>query len=405
MRFDSVLCIADPLRNTHIFPEGILDLVREPILQGTGMDIGHPPGSHRPHAFLPGFSLERFRTLASPDGDWASCWASTYFELPRPALEYFVSHIPPGSLLLGLEIPAWLLGACIAGDIPFIDIRTSPLRFGRDLYIALRTNHPDLYRRIDAESVSVEELRLEAAGLAANVRMHRRRLEEAGQAGFSLGRSLVFIGQAPYDGSLLSETGVPLRCEDYLPELMERLDGRRLIHKPHPFSPAFGATERATLEAACGVPVSTCHQNAYQVLTSDDDVELIGLSSGLLQEAAWFKTPAHTLYRPFVPLAMPDEFDLQRFQQVHFAHVCAPGFWHRLLAPTRQAPALDRLPDIPMHFGRQTLDLWWDYSKVLTWQRSLPNESFQRGGGQLLRNELAQLQQTVEQLSQAVNGL
>ncbi|WP_455886677.1 hypothetical protein [Pseudomonas rustica] len=404
MRFDKILCIADPLRNTRAFPEGFFDLLHEPIAQGADFDIKHLAGGQHPHALLPGFCLEHFRQLSAGDaGDWKERWGATYFKLPDQALEYFLAHLPPGSLLLCFEMPAWLSEACTAREIPYLDIRVSPLRFARDLYIAMRTNVETLYRRISAAAVSCEELRLEAGALAANVRMHRRRFEEFGQTGPSLGRSLVFVGQAPYDASLLTPSGTPLRCQQLIDDLLERVDGRRLLHKPHPFSMEFGATERQMLESVSGLQVEICNMNAYQLLTSDDDVQLIGLSSGLLQEASWFGKTAHTLYRPYVPLASPDILDLELFQQVHFAAWCSPGFWHRLLSPHRAAPALDKLPTLPHNYGRETLDQWWDYSKVLTWQRALPHESFLRSGGQQLRNDLTQLQATVNQLSQAIN--
>lgn len=404
MPFDNVICAGDPLRNTRAFLEGYFDLLREPIAQGTAFEIGYPLSEDHAESMLPGFSLERFRALsAGPGIDWTLNWPATFFQLPEQALEYFFEHVPRHSLMLCFEMPAWMTQGCIERKIPFIDLRASPLRFGRDLYIGLRTNDPALYARIEQETVSVEELRLEAATLAANVRMHRRRLEEAGQSGFALGRSLVFIGQAPYDASLLTPDGAPLLCEDFIPELLERLDGRTLIHKPHPFSPSFGATQRQTLESACGVPVGTCHMSAYQLLTSDDDVELIGISSGLLQEAGWFNKTAHTLYQPYVPLALPDDNNLQAFQQVRFADWCSPGFWHRLLAPQRPAPKLDRLPALPHHYARETFDQWWDYSKVLTWQRALSNETFQRGGGQLLRNEFEQLRERVERMALSID--
>jgi len=404
MRFEKILCIADPLRKIRAFPEGFFDLMREPIAQGAGFDIGHPAGGPQPHSMSAGFCLERFRQLSTlGSGDCKDDWAATYFKLPDQALEYFLAHIPANSLLLCFEMPAWLKDACSARAIAYLDVRVSPLRFARDLYIALRTNVEPLYQRLSDTALSNEELRLEAGALAANVRMHRRRYEEVGQPGPSLGRSLVFIGQAPYDASLLTPSGVPLRCEQLIEQLLQRLDGRRLLHKPHPLSMEFGVTERQTLERLTGLPVATCHLNAYQLLTCDDDVELIGLSSGLLQEAAWFGRAAHTLFRPYVPLATPGVMDLEYFQQVHFANWCSPGFWHRLLAPQRTPPLLDKLPGLPLHYGRETLDQWWDYAKVLTWQRALPNEIFLRAGGQQLRNELSQLQCTVEQMSATVD--
>ncbi len=107
---------------------------------------------------------------------------------------------------------------------------------------------------------------------------------------------------------------------------------------------------------------------------------------------------------PYVPLATPGVMDLEYFQQVHFANWCSPGFWHRLLAPQRTPPLLDKLPGLPLHYGAGKPSTSGGIgAKVLTWQRALPNEMFLRAGGQQLRNELSQLQCTVEQMSATVD--
>lgn len=51
--------------------------------------------------------------------------------------------------------------------------------------------------------------------------------------------------------------------------------------------------------------------------------------------------------------------------------------------------------------ARETLDHWWDYSKVMTWERSLPVESFERSGGGLLRQHIESLERSLAQLSAA----
>ncbi|MBH3388569.1 hypothetical protein I5S62_05455 [Pseudomonas putida] len=60
MRFEKILCIADPLRKIRAFPEGFFDLMREPIAQGAGFDIGHPAGGPQPHSMSAGFAWSVF---------------------------------------------------------------------------------------------------------------------------------------------------------------------------------------------------------------------------------------------------------------------------------------------------------------------------------------------------------
>lgn len=399
MNVTSIVCLTDLLRGIRAFPEGVFDLVREPIAQGCGLALGYPPGAPGPQA-LQGFSIERFRRLAGAEAQPKQAWARTYYQMPPAAEAYLFEHLPADSLVLGFEMPPWLTQACSARDIHYLDVRVSPLRFGRDLYFALRTRAPQLYERIAQQAVGTAELRLEAAQLAANVRMHGRRQAEAGASLPALEHALVFIGQAPYDASLLGEQGRALGCDDFAPALRLRLGTRTLWHKAHPFSPHHAVTERAALQRLCGVPVLPYPANAYQLLCADEDVQLVGLSSGLLQEAGWFGKTAHTLYRPFVPLAEPHQVEpnrqpLEHFQQVRFGDAVAPCFWHAVLQPGGPPPLLGRLPALAHAYGSETLDHWWDYAKVPTWNRSLRREAFQRAGGAHLLCELEQLREAL----------
>jgi len=401
MAFQQIICLPDLLRRTRAFPEGFFDLIREPIRQGCNLDIGYPPGGKRASGLKPGFQVELFYTLCEDGIPTAqdAFWAQHFHSIPAAALQYLHEHIPENSLIISFEMPSWLQDACGAWQQDYLDIRPSPLRFGRDLYIALRTNSLVLYQRIAPYQVMEEELRLEAASLAAGVRMHQMRLQENGRYSYNLDGCLIFVGQAPYDASLLAPDPLlspdrsALCCNDFADSLRALAKNRQVQHKPHPFAADFAHEERAALEAIIAQPVGTCFQNAYQILSSEDDVHLVGISSGLLQEAAWFGKTAHTLYQPFVPLASGQEQDLGSFQQVHFHKWLSPGFWHAVLAPQRQAPRLMEITPLAHHYARETLDQWWDHLKVMTWEKSLPIESFERSGGSVLRQRIEALEQ------------
>lgn len=387
-----IVPLPDLLRGARAFPESFFDLVREPIRQGTAIDIGFAPGGRNEDGLKTGFDLSRFRLLAGVDmeaPDQQMQWQATYRELPADALDYLFEHLPDIGLLLSFELPPWLENACFERNIPFLDIRPSPLRFGRDLYVALRCSSPTLSERLDTYEITEEEIRLEAALLASNVRMHQRRLEdERGWHFDSLHNSLIFVGQAPYDASLLCEGGHPLRCADFAEQLQTLSKGRRVLHKAHPFALEFSEQERSELARITGQSVDSCQQSAYQILSAHDDVELVGISSGLLQEASWFGKRAHTLFRPFVPLRNKESACIAAYRQVHFHSFISPAFWHALLTPEQPAPRLATLPLLAHNHARETLDHWWDYSKVMTWERTLPYEAFMRSGGAQLKRKV-----------------
>lgn len=404
-----IVCLPDLLRGVNSFSTAFFDLVREPIHQGAGLTVGCPPGGKKTHSLLPGFDVAEFRTRAGApphifkDNDARQTqWFLSYHGLSDSAIDYLFDHLPAAHMLLSFELPPWLAQACIARGVDFLDIRPSPLRFGRDLYVALRSHRADMRQRIHPHTVWEEELRLEAAVLGANVRMHKARLEsERGFVFDDLDGGLLFVGQAPYDASLLAPDGRSLRVGDFADRLRELSRGRHLLHKGHPFALDFAQQERAALQHITGQVPRSCQQNAYQILSSEEDVALVGISSSLLQEACWFDKIATVLYQPFVPLAQAATPAAHEYQQVHFHTLLSPAFWHQVLNPERPAPRLAALPQLAHHHARETLDHWWDYSKVMTWERQLPYESFLRGGGALMGQRI----ETLEQMGRAwLNG-
>ena len=395
----NIVCLPDLLRGIRTFPESFFELIREPILQGAGLDIR----SNKSNWMIPAsLDLTLFRKLSGIlESDCTQTqWFKTYHQIADEAVEYLFECLPSYCLIISFEMPPWLIHACNEREVSFIDMRVSPLRFGRDLYIALRCSDTDISKRIMPFAVLDEELRLEASTLSANMRMHQRRLEDERNYRFqSLEDSLVFIGQAPYDASLLASDGRSLRSGDFTDQLQRMCKDKRLLHKAHPFALEFAEEEREQLEKITGCEVLACHLSAYQILSSRSNVGLVGISSGLLQEAAWFDKPAHVLFQPYVPLASVDEVTTDAYQQIHFHTFLSPEFWHQVLTPEQQAPRLARLTPLAHHHARETFNHWWDYSKVLTWERTLPYESFMRSSGAEFRSRITQLENKINILS------
>lgn len=393
MGFSNIVCLSDLLRNTQASPCGFFGLIREPVRQGSGLDIAYTPGEGQACNLAQGFSLKEFYQLIHGSQE-CPLWEPNFYIIPDTAGDYLRQHIPQGSLVLSFEMPPWLVQLCQKYGIDFLDIRPSPLRFGRDLYIAMRTNNLSLYHCISKHQVLSDELRLEASELAASVNMHQQNMEEAGRYAFNLNNTLIFIGQAPNEASLLTANkSTPLNCMDFTEHLQNLAQGRRVLHKPHPLAIEQGNIERRALENILATRVEPCFQNAYQILSCHHDVTLTGISSDMLQEAAWFDKPAHILFRPFTPLVNDDETNRDAYQQIPFETWLSPEFWHSILTPDMPAPRVPRLPSRQHHHARHLIDQWDDYAKVATWEKSFAKESFDRAGGIFLRHRV----ETVEQ--------
>ncbi|MFY3384898.1 class I SAM-dependent methyltransferase [Paracidovorax sp. MALMAid1276] len=387
-----IICLPDLLQQPQALCQGFLDLVREPIRQGCGVELPSAHAVQSGYGLAAGFDLARFRALADVDSASAQHGAQSaacFHHLPAAALDELAQHWPTRGTVLSYEMPPWLRQVSEQRGTPFLDVRLSPLRFGSDLYVAMRSSDDTLSERIAARAVPPDEVRLEAATLAANVRMHRTQLEVAGRHVFQdLAGSLVLVGQAPGDTSLLTPDGQRLRWANFAEPLRALSAGRRVFFKSHPMATGMTALECAELARIIGQPVEPCHQSAYQLLSAPEDFELAGMSSALLQEAVWFGKKAHMLHAPAVPLAHESAPSAAAFHQLHFRTVLSPAFWHQVLAPERPAPSVAALPDLAHHHARTTLDRWGDYAKVATWERSITREAFERGGGSQLRQRL-----------------
>lgn len=394
----SIICLPDLLHASRAVFESLFDLVREPIRQGSHIDIGHPPGGKKNHGLLPGFDLQEFLKIAAQGKTSVpeELWAEAYHHMPPQAVEYLFEYLPEHALLFSCNMPPWLRNACVSRGSHFLDIRHSPLGFGRDIYIALDTSHAALRKRLASHAVTNEELRLEASFLAANMRAHRARLQEGVRHSFELDGTLIYVSQPPKDVALLAEDGTFLHPDDFVEQLRALSADRELLFMIDYFDSylsAFANRQRNELAARLEKPVRACPQSAYQILSANDDVELVGISSTMLQEAPWFDKTAHWLGdRPFTPLALSRNGQDAGYLQVHFQDILAPAFWHRILAPNMPEPALPRLPRLDRHLGREILDDWREYEKVLNWERSMPWRAFERSGGIVLRNRINALE-------------
>lgn len=404
-----IVCLPDLFLPTRAASEGFFAFVREPIRQGCGMDPGFPPTAKKPSGLLPDFDLRKFRALAGWDAMHSTeFWRHTWHTAPTVAVNYLFAHVPRASLVLSYDMPPWLAQACRERDINWLDIRPSPLAFGRDLYFALRASDTTLQERLTALCVTDNELRLEASMLAANQHAHRLDLEECNRYVYNLDACLLFVGQHPQDAALLSPMNQAfLSCADFSEELRELARGKKVLHmldtRNIPQSAllevgylggfeGLAKLERDALAAILGVPVKRCLQNIYQVLSSHDDVELAGISAPALQEAAWFEKTAHTLFRPHTPLENAHGLPEESYVQIRFQDLLTPAFWHTTLAPDAPPPKPSALPELERNLARTALNNWGDYEKVTTWERPLHHASFERSGGVLLRQRIEKLE-------------
>lgn len=379
----NIVCLLNIISPWRSKADGFFDFIREPIRQACGIDIGYAPG-RMPSKLLPGFDLAHFRSLAQKGSGAQSgdLWLATFHHMPTPALDYLFNHIPAHALILSSEMPPWLSKACEKRQQEFLDIRQSPLGFTRDSLIAINTNNITLRSRLAECAVSEDELRLEAGLLSANMRIHRAQLEESLRHVFNLDNTLICAWQAPWDTSLLQPDGVALHFSHFSEQLKSLAKGRKVLLM-RDFSDTHIADtlekERSLLSVQLEMSVSFCPQNIYQILTGHDDSELVSINSSVHQEAPYFNKTSHAFVHAVTPLAQ-SEIQLG-YLQVHFQDILQPVFWHKILSPQTPLPHLLHLPQLDRQLGRESMNDWGEYERVLTWERYLPWQTYRRLGG------------------------
>lgn len=371
MRYTTIACLDDLLRDSF-WPAKLFfyDLIREPINQAIGVDIGMSPRRNGEHNLVQSFDSRKFieLCLAGKPG-----WEACFFRIPDEAESYLVGHLPPNILIISYEMPPWLSCCLDRANVSYLDVRISPLRFARDLYVAIKSNDDEILDRLEKLLVKSEELKLEAALVSASV----RHLQRYRQQYKDFDNSFVYIGQTSEDASLVGPSGEFLRLVEYAEVIRQRCTGRKIFYKPHPNAGRFAVDEKKTLNRLIGGGVKICSADIYNLLGSENEFELIGISSGTLQESSWFGKISTTLYQHICPLDYGQIKDRNLYGQIHFQKFISPGFWHYLLFPEQTPPVIECLPQIQGNHLRELHNVWWGYSTYLTKGRHLWIEAFE----------------------------
>lgn len=399
MNISSIVCLDDLVReDTWPASEFVLDLVRLPIFHASGLRVGKTP--HRPegHGLKPGFSLAQFRALCRIDGVQPS-WHALHHGVPQAAGDYLLQHLPADALVLGHDMAPWLIQLLDGADIAWIDLRQSPLRFGSDLIMGLRTNRAEIHAAVAPLALGTDELVAEAAQMAARTRLRRR-----SEAQLRLPADpIVYVGQPECEATLVNRDGHIVRASDHAQTLYRLASTGPLMYLPDPRAGDFARIEREMLERLTGQRVPVCELDAYELLACDDEITLVGLSSGLLQEAQWFARTAYALYGSFgtpsfEPMPTPDGY-LQIASHV----LLGEALWSAALQQPARSEPLTVAPRA--NLLRELRNDWTGYAEAALRGSSLVREGYAQAGGlrqaEALRraeNELASTRDELRQL-------
>ena len=391
MPLRTIVCLDDLIRpDAWPASELVFDLVRIPIFHTTGLNIGKTP--HRPvgSQLLPGFSLDELRRLCTVAGEQPA-WHQLHQQLPQPAAQYLMAHLPADALVLGHAMPPWLSTLLDVADIPYIDLRVSPLRFGSDLVVGLRTNRPALHASAQALALSPDDLLAEAHLLGARLRMRRH---SEGRLRL-LNNPCIFVGQTEGDASLLGADGRLARASDHADTLRRLAATGPMMYLPHPQAGDFARIERESIERVTGQRVSVCELDAYELLACEDELMLLGLNAHTLQEAAWFARTAYALS----PLPAVPSFDARPSPQGYLQMAPATLMGERLWASLFDTPLRvnAQQPQPRPNLLRELLNDWSGYASATLRGDEAQRVGHALAGGQRQAEALRRCEQELAQ--------
>ncbi|MBP6901282.1 MAG: hypothetical protein KBC73_14400 [Burkholderiaceae bacterium] len=398
MQVSTLVCLDDLVReDTWPASEFMFDLVRLPIFHATGLGMAKTPHRAEASGLRAGFSLAQFRALCH-DGRPPAPWHTLHHAVPDAAAAYLMDHLPDGALVLGHDLPPWLLARLDAAAQPWIDLRLSPLRFASDLVVGLRSNVPAILAAVQPLALSVDMLVADASRLAARLRLAQRR---QGQLRLPAD-PVVYVGQTENDASLVDVDGRLVRATDHAETLYRLSRTGPMLYLPDPRAGDFARIERDAIARVTGQRVALCELDGYSLLACDDELMLVGLSAGLLQEAAWFGRKAYALHgTPGAP-GFDAEPTSGGWLQIAPHRLMDEGFWATALGTTPRANALPVAPQPDLL--RSLLNDWSGLAEATArghqWLRQgLADAGLQRQGDALRRAE-AELTTTRDEVRQ-----
>lgn len=280
---------------------------------------------------FPAYFREIFSGQYASYGDIAAEWARYYDAdfLPQNTRDLLdrIIHLK----ILCFETPPSILQYIDEKGGKYIDIKVSPIRFGRDLMLSFFSNDVEIQRKLKLFELPNWLLFEEAAicGKKISQKFPKFKLPTD---------SVVFLAQSSFDSTLISD-GKLLRLTDHR-ELIESLvAGRRCFLVPHPNEPnSIGAAQFLDIFASAEI----IHENTYNLMYHAEDLHFLTISSGSGTEAEILCSNRNNI----VSFVSKQNMSLNGDRYRKLAHVAAAfwssSFWNTILLPSE---SILELPD------------------------------------------------------------
>ncbi len=260
-------------------------------------------------------------------------WAAIYEDLDCTTTAGAIVQALESSLVIGFEMPPYLIRILTDASIPYVDLGIHPIRYLPDYIFGIRSNSSAIHERIVKsripEAVFTDFARISAA---RTVRVMRGWRPQAGSA--------LFLGQIEVDASLIHK-GRVFDIGDVEAQLLELLQSYpKIYYKFHPHRKEKASVEKF-LKAHPSFAVADV--NIYDGLACPEFLLVCSLSSGALLEAKRFGKNTSRLLENFNAYDLDSGIEVGRHYLPAPFNIFSEQYWKFLIGNTPSFEA--KVPD------------------------------------------------------------
>ncbi|MEM0992549.1 MAG: hypothetical protein AAF847_06410 [Bacteroidota bacterium] len=249
-------------------------------------------------------------------------WINLYYQakIPDAVLAYF-EPLLANAIVIGFEIPPYLMKICDALNVPCIGIMWDPIRFMDDVFFSFNTNHPAIFEQLLA--YQLPNFQIEQA-----VNFHKARYYRKGHS-IDLKGHLI-LGQSGVFPALL-EDGKLKTLDDFYTQIKQLSQSGTVWFKKHPFdlSTAHAPEKLEQL----GMKLLEKTHNTYELFCTAGLRTVTALSSGSIVEAQFFGQEAQTFVKPYYQYYRDFSTHQTQFRISVFDAFHQVNFWANILRP------------------------------------------------------------------------
>lgn len=342
-------------KKANNFIRFVYELLKEQIYLATGI---YPEVALAGDS--PGFDRNTFYALSGFDKPSFENWLQIASGKCRQDAGDYLLKCFSETLIISYEAGAFEHGLKQT-RLPYIDIRISPIRFLEDLFLAFKSNIPEVQSKLWVYHIPDSYIRLSVNILKSYYLIHLPEscIARAASTANLPRNTLLICGQTDVDLSLVRH-GQIVSFHDFANELHQLINEHHTIYyKAHP-NASLSSPNLRFIRSIKKIKITK--NNIYRMLCDDNLKTVTALSSGVLHEAPWFGKKIQPLSHRFVELANEtDKSTAGSYIMIHNEYF-SPTFWSDILSPCLPTKRCEDIIFTPTeNFLRKRTGKWWGY--------------------------------------------